>query len=196
MASISSGQNIGKKQSFSNIFERKCANELNVKIICNSKKTWFMCEICDKQFSQKKNLNNQIRSHSKNKTSDKFNSEVKKHKCHLCGTAFAKITDLTQHASTHVGDREKSHKCEICSKSFAQSGHLKQHLLIHTGEKPHVCTECQKPFLLKQSLTRHFKIHTGIKPHKCQMCPKAFVCLGDLKKTSFNSHWREAACLS
>ncbi|XP_057600624.1 zinc finger protein 891 [Hippopotamus amphibius kiboko] len=95
-----------------------------------------------------------------------------KHECNQCGKAFKRISNLTLHERSHMG--EKQYECKECGKVFNDSSTLRRHVRTHTGEKPYECNQCGKAFSQRTSLKVHVRTHTGEKPYECNHCGKSF----------------------
>ncbi|XP_061620965.1 mucin-2 isoform X2 [Phyllopteryx taeniolatus] len=105
----------------------------------------FVCQICNKAFFTKRDVETHIRSHT---------GERPFH-CHLCEKKFARSVELNAHLRWHRG--EKRHWCPYCGKGFFDQNNLKRHKYIHTGEKPHSCPHCPKHFTQSGHLKKHVK---------------------------------------
>ncbi|XP_019487477.1 PREDICTED: zinc finger protein 891 [Hipposideros armiger] len=88
------------------------------------------------------------------------------------GKAFRRVSDLTLHQRSHLG--EKQYACRECGKVFSDSSTLRRHMRTHTGEKPYECPQGRRAFSQKTSLKAHVRTHTGEKPYKCPQCGKSF----------------------
>ncbi|XP_047432265.1 uncharacterized protein LOC125000686 [Mugil cephalus] len=105
----------------------------------------FICQICNKGFFTKRDVEVHIRSHTGEKP---FH-------CHLCDKKFIRRVELNVHIRWHIG--EKRHWCPYCGKGFLDYNNLKRHKYIHTGEKPHPCPHCPKHFTQTGHLKKHVK---------------------------------------
>ncbi|XP_078502627.1 uncharacterized protein LOC144759789 [Lissotriton helveticus] len=156
----------------------------------------FHCNICEKSFTQKRNLLQHQRIHTGERP----------YHCTLCSKAFSQKATLVLHQRTHTGEKpyhctecskrfpykvslvlhqrthtgERPYHCPVCSKRFSQKGPLVRHQNIHTGERPYHCTVCSKRFSQKGTLVRHQNIHTGERPYHCTVCSKRFSQKGTL----------------
>eukprot|EP00091_Calanus_sinicus_P004634 TRINITY_DN14973_c0_g1_i1.p1 TRINITY_DN14973_c0_g1~~TRINITY_DN14973_c0_g1_i1.p1 ORF type:complete len:116 (+),score=10.68 TRINITY_DN14973_c0_g1_i1:108-455(+) len=69
----------------------------------------FVCEICEREFSNSPSLSSHMDSHINSDPEAPF-------RCDVCGKCFSVPARLTRHYRTHTG--EKPYKCTICHKSF------------------------------------------------------------------------------
>ncbi|XP_060902934.1 mucin-2 isoform X2 [Labrus mixtus] len=105
----------------------------------------FVCQVCNKGFFSKRDVEAHIRIHTGEKP---FH-------CNLCEKKFARRTELNMHLRWHNG--EKRHWCPYCGKGFLDLNNLKRHKYTHTGEKPHSCPHCPKNFSQSGHLKKHVK---------------------------------------
>ena len=86
----------------------------------------FKCVICNKVYSNPRELGRHTNSIHENK---------KSHVCTSCGKKFPQVGVLKRHIQT-VHDSHKQRKCESCGKSFSEAGSLKRHNhIVHEGHK-------------------------------------------------------------
>lgn len=105
----------------------------------------FVCQICNKAFFSKRDVEAHIRSHTGEKPFP----------CHLCDKKFVRRVELNVHLRWHNG--EKRHWCPFCGKGFLDYNNLKRHKYTHTGEKPYSCPHCPKRFTQSAHLKKHVK---------------------------------------
>ena len=105
----------------------------------------FVCQICNKCFFTKRDVEAHIRIHTGEKPFE----------CNLCEKRFTRRVELNVHLRWHNG--EKRYWCSYCGKGFLDLNNLKRHKYIHTGEKPHSCPHCPKHFTQSGHLKKHVK---------------------------------------
>ncbi|KAF8360659.1 hypothetical protein PRIPAC_87582 [Pristionchus pacificus] len=119
----------------------------------------LQCQICEKQFATKKQMQNHNRIHT---AKEAFESGL--FKCELCGKCFRTKQNLSVHKTTHLEDEAaRKHRCNVCGNLFTQFTHLKEHQRIHLADeaarKPHACDTCGKRFTQSSHLREHKKTH-------------------------------------
>ena len=149
----------------------------------NANKHLFTCDICQKGFTQRTNLQthkrtiHQISSETSRENicphcGESFLGKVAldKHKlsthkdvsdelCSICGKGFVTLDQLRRHEAVHT-NRKRSYRCDFCSKAFFRADILKNHMKIHT--EPVFCQICDKKFALTKTLNRHLRLRHGI----------------------------------
>ncbi|CAL1274678.1 unnamed protein product [Larinioides sclopetarius] len=113
---------------------------------CKTKKK-HICDICNKEFTNKCGLTNHLLIHA----------GVKPFACEICYKTFTKKCTLTVHLVTH--STERPFVCEVCDKSFARKNDLKKHQFVHTDKKNYVCDICKADFKHQNNLRRHKMRH-------------------------------------
>ena len=82
------------------------------------------CEMCNKSFSRRYDLQRHMVSHS----------DTRPHHCHRCERRFKVAGALRQHQAVHTGERR--YHCPHCAKTFTQVGSRKRHVKrIHRVEQ-------------------------------------------------------------
>ncbi|GFT79927.1 zinc finger protein 227 [Nephila pilipes] len=97
----------------------------------------LVCEICNKSFVQRCDLNAHYRKVHLKKN-QKTDPEML-YKCDVCEQAFAWKSALENHY--HVHGNKESFMCDVCKKSFFELNNLETHYLTHTNVKP-ICKIC------------------------------------------------------
>ena len=132
----------------------------------SSLKIHYSCDQCDGEFTEKRNLDDHIRS----------KHEGVFYKCEYCEKSFSHGSTLRGHLRLNHKDGKKNEttkeprskkprKCELCDKTFLRPSHLKRHFdSIHLGAKYRCDLEnCGKLFTQKDRLQSHVaKIHSEI----------------------------------
>ncbi|GBM78399.1 Zinc finger protein 112 [Araneus ventricosus] len=113
---------------------------------CKTKKK-HICDICNKEFTNKCGLTNHLLIHA----------GVKPFACEICYKTFTKKCTLTVHLVTH--STERPFVCEVCDKSFSRKNDLKKHKFVHTDKKNYVCDICKADFKHQNNLRRHKMRH-------------------------------------
>eukprot|EP00794_Sanderia_malayensis_P013839 gene13839-15285_t len=132
-------------------------------------KETFICETCNKTFSQSCCLLEHERVHFKEnlkKGKDKF-------QCDLCEKTFQAASHLARHKKSHSKKKELYY-CDTCDESFAKYSLLLKHQMRHTNIKPYICNICDRGFMQSSNLTTHQRTHSKTKPYQCRSCNKAF----------------------
>ena len=158
----------------------------------------FKCQICDKVFKSKQNLDIHVRGHtgekpfscdfcpkkfntkSNLKTHTMYHAGDRKYNCPVCDKAFYTKKDLNTHKLLHTGLRPW--ECDICGRSFNTASILRCHKQTHTGEKNFQCDICLKCFTRSSTLVDHKRMHSGIKNYCCDECGKSFGMSQYLKR--------------
>ncbi|XP_042202937.1 zinc finger protein 407 [Callorhinchus milii] len=132
----------------------------------------FVCEICDRTFTEKWALTNHKKLHMGQKP----------FKCTwpTCHYSFLTASAMRDHFRTHTG--EKSFLCDLCGFAGGTRHALTKHRRQHTGEKPFKCDQCNFASTTQSHLTRHKRVHTGEKPYKCPWCDYRSNCAENIRK--------------
>ena len=107
----------------------------------HSDKPYLQCQICWKQFTDKKFLEQHFQTHSGENP----------YKCEMYPEGFSKSTFLETHNLTRYGGN--SYKCQYCFKTFTN-----YHVVTHNVYGCYCtnqCTTCSMHFVNKYSLRRH-----------------------------------------
>nr|CAB3266494.1 zinc finger protein [Phallusia mammillata] len=120
--------------------------------------TKYICNVCNKQLSNKRNLDKHMEIHS----------DVKPFVCDMCGHSTRLKESLIMHKRLHTG--EKPFKCDQCEYSTPDKSSLRRHKRRHTNEKPHCCPFCEYKSIQKHCLDTHVRRkHTG-EQFVCGLC--------------------------
>ncbi|XP_055544890.1 gastrula zinc finger protein XlCGF7.1-like [Wyeomyia smithii] len=118
----------------------------------------FVCEICNKELSTKRNLKNHRRTHTGERP----------FKCGICSKTFSSDMVLYYHKLTHTGDQ--IFQCDICERRFFLKSKLSTHMKVHRTDCPHQCSICDKKFATNLRLEDHMFSHTDERRFKCDIC--------------------------
>ncbi|XP_066932513.1 zinc finger protein 107-like [Clytia hemisphaerica] len=119
----------------------------NTPISQSADKADLQCDVCEKSFTNKLNLQKHMLSHT----------DSKPYQCFVCGKAFRLRLSLQKHYAVHT-NHTTSFTCTTCQRSFLSKTNLQRHMLIHITAT-NQCYLCDRSFTETDSLERHFAEH-------------------------------------
>lgn len=118
----------------------------------------YKCDICDRGFTNQRNVNEHRRLHS----------EERPYKCDTCNNQFKQQASLFIHRRIH--QTSFRFRCPHCSMGFNAKTPMNLHIATHTGEKPHTCDICNRQFRVRYEMNKHKLTHSDVKPFVCIKC--------------------------
>ncbi|QRR07625.1 C2H2-type zinc finger protein [Burkholderia sp. MS455] len=106
-------------------------------------RTDLVCDVCNKPFQNKSNLNVHKRSHTGERP----------YVCDICKKGFLSTSHLKTHMVIHTGERP--YACEMCNKRYKSRSDLVRHKRTHDGKKRFKCTVCGRGFASNSTLKKH-----------------------------------------
>lgn len=145
----------------------------------------LQCDICQKNFANKRNLRDHVRVfHNK----ESLKEDSKYHfPCPECDKVFYKKSNLKSHLIRHSDLLPFICDAPGCGKGFKREKTLLKHYqVIHEGRKEEfLCGHCGQQFLSQTGLKSHVATHNGQeyirRNFKCEHCGKLFRSQWDLK---------------
>lgn len=125
----------------------------------------FTCDICNKTFANKKNLDQHSQIHM----------EVPSHTCDQCSKSFTSLNKLEKHKA--AGHDQVEHRCNVCRKNIKNEETLKEHMKTCGSYKPKVsCSVCEEKFSTIYQLETHKKIKHNKENSDfvCETCGESF----------------------
>lgn len=129
----------------------------------------FICDICNKQWGSKSDLERHRAIHS----------GLKPYSCPICRKSFSLSQHLKSHFKIHKSkpknnSGKKLYNCAVCDKQFSIFAYLKVHSKIHTRQTAISCQHCDKKFKNQASYKFHLKwFHLSEKKlFPCEKCDK------------------------
>lgn len=120
------------------------------------------CEVCSRQFSNKRCLKVHILTHS----------EDKPFHCDQCPETFISKRCLEYHKRFHGEKLEKTFKCEYCFTTLCSEFSLKNHIQRKHSVSA-ICEICKVECQTKELLKEHIK--SSHNPFECSVCSKSFA---------------------
>lgn len=114
----------------------------------HSEITRYICELCDKTYSNASNLSKHKRLVHKG---------ILSFVCQFCGEAFPSRQTRDTHSRIHTG--ESPFHCDYCSKSFRSKQTLQRHIEMHLDIRKYACLFCPKKFRKGSHLMYHVSTH-------------------------------------
>ncbi|GAB0092598.1 hypothetical protein DMENIID0001_076050 [Sergentomyia squamirostris] len=131
----------------------------------------FVCDICNKGFSQDRSL----KAHSLRHLKKNVN-------CCYCDRTFITKNEHKIHMDKHHQGLPAMAvagpvSCTLCNEMFLNMELLKDHVTQHPSVKPYECEQCSKRYFEKGALLKHFRAaHLGMKPPKPEFKKIAYTC--------------------
>lgn len=108
----------------------------------------FVCDICNKRFAQKSQLDVHINAVHYNQ---------RPYVCVLCKKSFKTKGSHDAHMIVHTDTR--NYACPYCDKKCRKRYDLTLHIRTHTGEKPFKCSVCGRGFVQMCDTRKHEMLH-------------------------------------
>ena len=154
----------------------------------------YQCEVCNKEYTSKGNLQSHKKSaHKTKRNSAKYENSrgyYRKYpytevlhdgqtfyQCDQCMREFQE-TDKRLYAQ-HMNNCGRS--CSFCGKTYKRKSSMQRCEASHTNSYRYFCSWCGKGFMCNQRMGRHERIHTGQTPYQCNECGKRFKQSNQLK---------------
>lgn len=125
-------------------------------------KETYPCEICERHFHSKGNLNYHRTIHNGQNL----------HPCPICHRKLLKKSALAQHMKSHRAERP--FKCSICTVATATAKGLEHHMKTAHEDQLFKCSDCGEQFTSKASLEAH-KADCGKPTFHSTICEKVFA---------------------
>jgi KRAB domain-containing zinc finger protein len=106
--------------------------------------TAFACDLCERQFNEKRELEQHFNAHT----------SAKPYACDVngCEKMFTQMSSVITHKREVHEYVPGKYRCEVCQRAFVNAGHLKRHRLTHTNERAFACKDCPQTFKLRTHL--------------------------------------------
>ena len=141
----------------------------------------FVCNLCQKAFSQKSNL--QVHQKTVHVTKRMYHCDESD-----CNKSFKTALALRLHYA-NIHEKSSMYPCDLCNKSFGTSKALSQHVRrVHDKEINYRCHQCGKGFFQKGQYKYHLTIHSGDRLFACNVCDKNYRGKGDLNNHKRRKH--------
>lgn len=168
----------------------------------SAKKVWT-CDVCNKSFSKKINLDRHLQIHAE---------ETKPNLCELCGLAITGKAEMQNHLAKVHSKETKSdwNLCTECGKTFSKESTLNCHIYkahrkgvagsgsskTEGGREVFVCEYCNKQYASRTSIKLHTVMaHSETKPFQCAECGKGFAFKSQMiSHTRMHTGERPFAC--
>lgn len=114
----------------------------------HSEITIYICELCEKTYSNASNLSKHKRL---------VHRGILSFICRFCGEAFPSRQTRDTHSRIHSGDAP--YHCDYCTKSFRSKQTLQRHIEMHLDIRKYACHFCPKKFRKGSHLMYHISTH-------------------------------------